>query len=321
MDTALPALPPGLSAQFEVVTPDGAREWMKFNLRNRRVRRGWAKYLSDQLKSDRWAIMGDAIAFSKDGVLINGQHRLLAIIDADRPAVCLVVRGLTEEAFLTTDRGIGKSVADVLRQSHALMADASLCYRFIRATAGRIAEVDQRDIAVWWGPAHEVLVRNVTFTRGLSSSALRLGFGARWAMQQQQELRAFVDGQFKALLANDTDLMCKATATLWKRTVQDKWGVGAMSHRMAGAAITFYYTDPERAYVAPLIRDLPAAIEELRSVLLRMEEAYVAAPKNAAHPYLFERQVRVSYPRPSTRRRSDKTDNRPLQWAASAPGP
>jgi hypothetical protein len=66
------------------------------------------------MKAGRWILNGDPIRFDQDGHLVDGQHWLLAIIQADVPIQSFVVRDLAEEAFLTLDSGIKRTMSDEL---------------------------------------------------------------------------------------------------------------------------------------------------------------------------------------------------------------
>ena len=54
------------------------------------------------------------IAFDVDGVLVDGQHRLAAIIEADRPVEMTVFTEVGEGTFDVLDTGKRRNAADVL---------------------------------------------------------------------------------------------------------------------------------------------------------------------------------------------------------------
>jgi hypothetical protein len=292
-----------------LVTPDIAREWLKVNSGNRNVRQATVKYLADQIRVGRFERIGDGIDFHYDGRLLNGQHRLLAIIMADMAVELLVVPGLSDEAYTVRDRGNNKSASDVLHLPGNLLADASLCFRITTSTAGRISEMDQRDITTWWLPAHEAMIKGARSSKGLSSASIRVGFGARWAIQVNARAREYVATQYKAMMANDTDVMTKATAALWKRFSQREVKKGSSIERVDAAVLSFYCADPVRANVAPLMRDAEGSRNILRAVIVNMEEAYTTAPLGAEHPYMFPPKLTQTQIAPRLRQSVKPTDN------------
>ena len=98
-----------------LITPALATSWLeetKFDNRNisdRNVDR-----ITRDIKAGKWVFDGNAIKFDKEGNLIDGQHRLWAIIRAQCNVLSLVVRGLENKAVDVIDTGKSRSNADVL---------------------------------------------------------------------------------------------------------------------------------------------------------------------------------------------------------------
>lgn len=297
-----------------LVTPKMAEEWLQHNRAdvNRKFRPVWCRYLAAQMGGDRWEVTTDAIGFrASDGTLINGQHRLHAVIEHGKPVEMLVVWGLSDNAFSLIDRGMMRSMSDVLHVSPMLAADATLAFMVAKGlTGGRIAEQDVADTVAWWSPAHSRLVSGVMFTKGLAAAHARIGFGARWAIQTTDAHRAYVMDQFKALMGSDAPSMTRATATLWKVMVESGGVKGSKLDRVNMAARCFYYANPQRAEVKPIIKDIQPHLVTLASVLSSMEAAYVAAPKGAAHPYQFTRNVLQTHVAPIRSQRKAERDAR-----------
>lgn len=100
------------------VTPNKARYILqKYNntakLSNRKPSKMLvAKYAQDMINGD-WKPSGQTIQFSSDGDFMDGQHRLLAIIQSDIPQDCLVVYGLNRDSFDIIDSGKSRSFGDI----------------------------------------------------------------------------------------------------------------------------------------------------------------------------------------------------------------
>lgn len=94
-----------------------------------------ARYATDMCMG-RWAFTGEAINFAASGRLLNGQHRLSAIVEAEENAPGIrvpfvVVRGLPDSAQLAMDQGRKRSAGQQLalggiRNSSAVAAAAKL---------------------------------------------------------------------------------------------------------------------------------------------------------------------------------------------------
>lgn len=97
------------------IDPDLARELLVSNTRNRNLRhRVVASYAAD-MAAGAWRENGESIKIAADGTIVDGQHRLHAIIESDTKQRMLVVTGLPMDAQDTVDGGAKRSFADVLK--------------------------------------------------------------------------------------------------------------------------------------------------------------------------------------------------------------
>jgi hypothetical protein len=104
-----------VTVQFVDVTPALALDYLEHNLHNRALSYDDVAKYSTAMREGRFAINGDTIRFAKSGRLIDGQHRLHAVVDSDTTQTMLVVRGIDEDAMITVDVGRPRNVADLLR--------------------------------------------------------------------------------------------------------------------------------------------------------------------------------------------------------------
>ena len=96
------------------VTPEVAREWLASMAPNRRLSNTNLNNMIHAMEEGRWHTDGSPIKFDQVGRLIDGQHRLFAIIHTGMPQTFLVVWGVSEMAMTTLDTGKTRSRADVL---------------------------------------------------------------------------------------------------------------------------------------------------------------------------------------------------------------
>lgn len=96
------------------VTPGLAAKWLENNKNNRNIRDQHVDTLARDMRVGNWKFNGDAVRFDDAGNLIDGQHRLWAIMHSGTTQKMLVVRGLSEEAFDTIDSGALRTAGDAL---------------------------------------------------------------------------------------------------------------------------------------------------------------------------------------------------------------
>lgn len=100
---------------IEHIAPEMAREMLAKNEANRSMRRQVvAKYARDMTEG-RWHYTGDPIRFADDGTLLDGQHRLAAIVQSGKSQPMLVIRGLPREWQGVIDTGTRRTAADAVR--------------------------------------------------------------------------------------------------------------------------------------------------------------------------------------------------------------
>lgn len=95
------------------ITPADAERMLKLNTSNRPVNWNHVRYLAREMSLGRWKLNGDTICMS-DAKLIDGQHRLLAIIQSGVTIQAMLVEGLASDVFDTKDVGRRRSASDTL---------------------------------------------------------------------------------------------------------------------------------------------------------------------------------------------------------------
>lgn len=105
----------GVYVETVVITPEMALEFLEHNEANRSVRQMWVDTLTRDILAGDFYLSNDAVIFDEDGKLINGQHRLLACIEADRPITCLVMWNAPRRTQAVMDRQRPRTFADYLR--------------------------------------------------------------------------------------------------------------------------------------------------------------------------------------------------------------
>lgn len=91
----------GISSRVEKITPDIARKYLlKRSPSQRKISPATVQRYVNDLTSGTWEMNGEPIVFSKDGTLLNGNHRLTAIIKSGKPMTTLVVYGIDDNVSI-----------------------------------------------------------------------------------------------------------------------------------------------------------------------------------------------------------------------------
>lgn len=95
------------------ITPQMAEEMLTHNIVNRKLAVKRVHAYATDMKNGMWEQNGESIRFNEAGELIDGQHRLSAIIEANIPVPIYVTRGISSSITLY-DRGKPRNEADSL---------------------------------------------------------------------------------------------------------------------------------------------------------------------------------------------------------------
>ena len=110
-----------MQANWEEITPEKARSMIEQSegYSNRAITENGfqacvQKYAQD-MKNGRWdEFNGETIKIASDNTVIDGNHRLHAIIQSGVTIKALVVRGVNKESFSTIDVGRPRSIVDMM---------------------------------------------------------------------------------------------------------------------------------------------------------------------------------------------------------------
>jgi hypothetical protein len=100
---------------FEDIGPEEARIFLESNPGNRKIRAAFVERYAVDMKEGRWRLSHQGIAFDTEGNLLDGQHRLLAIIRSGCVIRMAVTYNLDKACNEILDAGAGRSVKDALR--------------------------------------------------------------------------------------------------------------------------------------------------------------------------------------------------------------
>jgi hypothetical protein len=100
-----------ISVKVEWIGPEEARELLDLNTGNFRNKdQSRVNLYAKEMAAGRWELTGDTIKISSDGVLLDGQHRLLAVIKAGVRVQMMIARGVESSGYMI-DRGKPRTIS------------------------------------------------------------------------------------------------------------------------------------------------------------------------------------------------------------------
>lgn len=105
---------PTVTAEIIEVTPGLAIEWLGKNVRNRKFKDTAIKTYANDMAAGNWSMTGEPVKFDKYGTLLDGQNRLMAVIEAHLVIPMMVVYGLEPDTQDVMDTGVKRAASDAL---------------------------------------------------------------------------------------------------------------------------------------------------------------------------------------------------------------
>lgn len=153
-----------------LVTPALAMKLLEKNTSNRAFRQKLVDRYKRLMLGGLWVLNGESIKVSKTGRLLDGQHRLHAVVSSGCSVEMLVVEGLPDSVFDTIDDGKRRSASDVV----GILGEKNAAQ--LAATLGVIERV--RSGAVVSGtsaPENSKVIELLSEYRGASRSVATVG--------------------------------------------------------------------------------------------------------------------------------------------------
>ena len=112
----------GLWSAVVDVTSEMALLWLtEFNSQNRDPTKAQYEAISGDILSSQWALTHQGLAFTGEGRLLDGQHRLFAILDTGVTVPTVITLNVSKESALVIDRHRSRRARDLLNFSEHRM--------------------------------------------------------------------------------------------------------------------------------------------------------------------------------------------------------
>jgi hypothetical protein len=198
-----------MNITIEKIDPDRARQMLGTNEANRRMRMHQVIRLAEVIRRGEWrSDNGETIKVSKTGRLVDGQHRLSAIVKAGVPVEVAVAWGVEDSAVDTIDIGMRRTAGDYLTmngvpQGNSAAAAAVMIMRYDIHDFPRLHE--RR-------PTVHQVVRFVEENTALPR-ALNVGYQVRRALPTNKTIASTSYFLFARIDVDDADLFFDALIT------------------------------------------------------------------------------------------------------------
>ena len=128
-----------ITSTLRTITPELAEQILEKNLINRRISPKRLSVLTQEMLAGTFKTNGESIIISQSGNLLDGQHRLAAIVQSEKPQEIILVQGVDDTTTHTIDTGRSRSSSDTLnmrgvKSAGTVSASATQLYKVIAQT-------------------------------------------------------------------------------------------------------------------------------------------------------------------------------------------
>ena len=147
-----------MKTEVRKINKTTAEKMLKKNYSNRKLTMSNVLFLSKQMKEGKWLFDGQPIRFDEFGRLLDGQHRLNAVIHSDTAQEFLIVSGISSDSFKVMDTGKNRSGGDALSimgisYANYISATARLVIKHEKGShhkSGAGSKISNTDIVNWY---------------------------------------------------------------------------------------------------------------------------------------------------------------------------
>ena len=103
-----------MKATVVTITQELAKDYLKRNNQNRKVKKTTLNFYKNQMRDGNWKENGEPIIIDVNGVIKDGQHRLMAVAETGYAYRVPVISGISTDVMDTIDTGTNRTASDIL---------------------------------------------------------------------------------------------------------------------------------------------------------------------------------------------------------------
>ena len=249
-----------MHTQVMEINPALAEAWLKKNTFNRKMSAKIVRKYADDMDNGRWTLNHQGIAFDDKDVLVDGQHRLAAVIECGKPIEFMVTWGASRvgidelrvrtahdviqfgglsEWLLPKDVQVAKQMMLLfsIRSAHSTVSTSQLV---------EFSEKNKSAIQFAGSLFH-------TNTKGVSSAACRATIAVAYYHIDHERLREFVECLYSGVVSNKDE---SAAIRAREQIIDNGFAGGSaervkMVKRLARAIVAFEKMQPLGRLMTP----------------------------------------------------------------------
>lgn len=276
-----------MQTTVELITPAVARNWLKSNISNRKLRPGVVETLRAAWDRGEWQLCHQGIAFAPNGRLLDGQHRLTMIAQLEEPSQVPmnVTRGVSEETFMVIDQGYKRTASDVLGVGESFVSVGRLFARIVNGSSTHGLTIGYVAPYIEW--AEPELAELLGFCNGAVKTWSSASVRAAAVLRMKQGHDAdYIKLTYQSLVHSDIDSMTPGARALMQQKMSGKIA-GARTLDLFCRALKAFDTRSRSSGSRIVIKDMSATVAECRDYIafsVQAKKSPVSAGQVVAKP-------------------------------------
>lgn len=195
---------------WEVVDVETAVKWLETNTKNRPVSDSAVRQYARDMAEGRWLRTTTPVKFDTRGALVDGQHRLWAVVESGTAVEFLVARDVNPEERFVQDVGRKRSVRDILAIEGAALGnmEVAIANRMVQSFDTGFKPTTQEQIGYYQKHAEAirwVVEKLGTQMRGIRQAGVMAPVARAWYTRPHEKLARFLEVLRTGMMTGDED--------------------------------------------------------------------------------------------------------------------
>ena len=217
-----------MKSEILMLTPQMAESFLEINTSNRKVRPSHVKATAEAMRRGEWQLSPQGISISNEGVILDGQHRLKAVVLSGATVPMLVWRGVDQSTFAILDRGLGRTIADATRLPAKHAGVLSFFHYFTCGGSRKGTPKEIEDINLVFG---DVIAELLAFAPSIAKGVSQVGVIASAVFMAHEGEKDFAFDIYRRLTLGSIEGLPSSATALVKQILR-----GGISRSQGGEA-------------------------------------------------------------------------------------
>lgn len=222
-----------VESRVELITPEMARYYLECNTaKNRPINPSRVANWVRTIRDGEWILTHQGAAFSTADELLDGQHRLAAIVEAGIPVQMMVTTGLDPESFRAMDRGWTRTLRQVCPSFSGHIVDGAGFFLRIHQVRGPQPYHVERIVS---SPVGEALAQVIEACSSRVKTRASVAIQLAAALRMRED-PAYVKEQYRAFVLLTRETISPASWALFRQLDRENY---SREERFARAWVAF----------------------------------------------------------------------------------